>query len=297
MKRLVLSLILFSRLSATAQTRVRPMGEFRADSKGVSFVATFEARSTGKFVLDANEKIDDASFFSSTHCTVDADAVARWADSTTALVNQQISRPQAPEKIEYQGPELPSDECVIRVDRTIYASGSKYALAVLSRALIIHASAVATVTQAQALAFIGKVRGTAAVTLAMSPTTIAPGLPTNPTIAPDASPTPTSVDQPYFEFQVEKQATPQPDNPRPPYPDLLKSAKVQGEVLAQFVVDTSGRAEMATFKVLKSSHDLFTSSVKSALVNWRFYPAEVAGRKVRQLIQMPFVFGAGSSAR
>lgn len=98
-------------------------------------------------------------------------------------------------------------------------------------------------------------------------------------------------DQPYFEFQVEKQVAALPDNPRPRYPDMLRSANVEGEVLAQFVVDTSGRAEMNTFKVLKSSHDLFTNSVKSALANMRFYPAEVGGRKVKQLVQMPFVFG------
>ncbi|HEY2377734.1 MAG TPA: TonB family protein [Gemmatimonadaceae bacterium] len=98
-------------------------------------------------------------------------------------------------------------------------------------------------------------------------------------------------DQPYFEFQVEKQVAALPDNPRPRYPDMLRSANVEGEVLAQFVVDTTGRAEMNTFKVLKTSHDLFTNSVRSALANMRFYPAEVGGRKVKQLVQMPFVFG------
>jgi len=97
-------------------------------------------------------------------------------------------------------------------------------------------------------------------------------------------------DQPYFEFQVEKQVAATPGNSAPRYPDMLRSANVEGEVLAQFVVDTSGRAEMNTFKVLKSSHDLFTNSVKSALANMKFYPAEVGGRKVKQLVQMPFVF-------
>jgi protein TonB len=97
-------------------------------------------------------------------------------------------------------------------------------------------------------------------------------------------------DQPYFEFQVEKQVAATPGNSAPRYPDMLRSANVEGEVLAQFVVDTTGRAEMNTFKVLKSSHDLFTNSVKSALANMKFYPAEVGGRKVKQLVQMPFVF-------
>jgi protein TonB len=104
------------------------------------------------------------------------------------------------------------------------------------------------------------------------------------------TPQPVNTDQPYFEFQVEKQVAPMPNNPGPRYPDMLRSANVEGEVLAQFVVDADGRAEMNTFKVLKSSHDLFTNAVKAALVNMRFYPAEVGGRKVKQLVQMPFQF-------
>ena len=55
-------------------------------------------------------------------------------------------------------------------------------------------------------------------------------------------------------------------------------------------MDTSGRADMSQFKVLKSSHDLFTNAVKSALVSMRFYPAEIGGRKVKQLVQQPFNF-------
>jgi protein TonB len=96
--------------------------------------------------------------------------------------------------------------------------------------------------------------------------------------------------QTYFEFQVEKQAAPANDNPRPRYPDMLRSANVEGEVIAQFVVDQNGKADMSTFKVLKSSHDLFTASVKNVLPSMRFLPAEVGGSKVKQLVQMPFVF-------
>src|SRR6185295_9502086 len=58
------------------------------------------------------------------------------------------------------------------------------------------------------------------------------------------TPQPVNTDQPYFEFQVEKQVAPMPNNSAPRYPDMLRSANVEGEVLAQFVVDTSGRAEM-----------------------------------------------------
>jgi protein TonB len=100
---------------------------------------------------------------------------------------------------------------------------------------------------------------------------------------------PVNTDQPYFEFQVEKQVSQVP-GVAPRYPEMLKSANVEGEVLAQFVVDTTGRAEMSTFKVLKSSHELFTQAVKTALGNMRFYPAEIGGRKVKQMVQQPFTF-------
>ncbi|HEY4215678.1 MAG TPA: energy transducer TonB [Gemmatimonadaceae bacterium] len=104
------------------------------------------------------------------------------------------------------------------------------------------------------------------------------------------TPTPVNDNQTYYEYQVEKQVSPDPRNAPPRYPDMLRSANVEGEVLAQFVVDTTGRADMSTFKILKSTHDLFTSAVKAALPNMRFFPAEVGGKHVKQLVQMPFQF-------
>lgn len=101
---------------------------------------------------------------------------------------------------------------------------------------------------------------------------------------------PVNQDQPYFEFQVEKPVLARENNPAPRYPSMLESARVEGQVLVQFVVDTSGRAEMNSFKVLKTSNDLFSSAVKRVLPDMKFYPAEVGGRKVRQLVQMPFGF-------
>jgi periplasmic protein TonB len=99
------------------------------------------------------------------------------------------------------------------------------------------------------------------------------------------------ADQTYFEFQVEKQVAAAPGNAPPRYPDMLRSANVEGEVLAQFVVDTTGRVEMSQLKILKSSHELFTNSVRQHLQNAKYYPAEIGGRKVKQLVQQPFNFG------
>jgi type VI secretion system protein VasI len=101
---------------------------------------------------------------------------------------------------------------------------------------------------------------------------------------------PQSSDQPLFDFQVEKPAAAAPSNQPPAYPAELRATKIEGQVIAKFVVDTMGKAEMNTFEILKSDHPLFTQAVRASLQNMHFFPAELGGRKVRQLIQMPFVF-------
>jgi protein TonB len=61
-------------------------------------------------------------------------------------------------------------------------------------------------------------------------------------------------------------------------------------VVAVFVVDESGRAEQSGVRFVRSDNRLFEEAVRAALREMRFAPAEVGGRKVRQLVQMPFVF-------
>jgi TonB family protein len=94
----------------------------------------------------------------------------------------------------------------------------------------------------------------------------------------------------YFEFQVEKQVETAAGSPQPRYPAALKQANIQGEVLVQFIVDTMGRAEMVTFKVLRSSDIGFTQAVMDVLPRMIFNPAERHGAKVRQMVQQPFTF-------
>jgi protein TonB len=101
---------------------------------------------------------------------------------------------------------------------------------------------------------------------------------------------PVNTDQPYFDFQVEKPVGAVPGSDGPRYPDILRSGGVEGQVLAQFVVDTTGRVDIASFRVLRSDHAMFEQAVRSALPRMRFFPAEIGGRKVKQLVQQPFVF-------
>jgi protein TonB len=94
---------------------------------------------------------------------------------------------------------------------------------------------------------------------------------------------------PYMEFQVEK-AVEKIGGDAPEYPVGLKSSGIEGEVMAQFVVNESGRYEPGTLKILKSSNPGFTAAVKDALPRMRFSAAQIGGKKVQQLVQMPFQF-------
>lgn len=76
----------------------------------------------------------------------------------------------------------------------------------------------------------------------------------------------------------------------PRYPESLRSAGVDGHVLVEFTVDTTGRVDMSHVRVIESTHDLFTRAVRDALAGFRFIPAQAGGRHVAALAQMPFEF-------
>jgi TonB family protein len=77
---------------------------------------------------------------------------------------------------------------------------------------------------------------------------------------------------------------------RPAYPDSLFKERVTGQVLVEFVVDTSGVVLLESISPISTSHALFTEAVRHALRNARFHPATLAGRRVRQLVQLPVKF-------
>jgi protein TonB len=99
-----------------------------------------------------------------------------------------------------------------------------------------------------------------------------------------------NTNQTYFEFQVEKPAEMLAESPKPKYPSVLESSGIAGEVQAQFVVTSSGKADMDSFKVLKSTNELFTQAVKNVLPRMKFSPAMIGGKPVNQLVQQMFQF-------
>ena len=94
----------------------------------------------------------------------------------------------------------------------------------------------------------------------------------------------------YLAFQLEKPAMLAPNSATPVYPDFLRQAGVEGEALVSFVVDTTGRVDLGTFKVVRATHDQFIDAVRKVLPRMRFIPAELGDRKVRQLVQQPYSF-------
>jgi TonB family protein len=106
-----------------------------------------------------------------------------------------------------------------------------------------------------------------------------------------SAPSVASANMTFFEFQVEKPAALR-ETPHLQYPTAMKRSGIGGEVLAQYVVDKTGRVDMSSFKVLKSSGPEFTAAVKAALPTWQFDAAVIRGRKVAQLVQQAFEFKA-----
>jgi protein TonB len=99
-----------------------------------------------------------------------------------------------------------------------------------------------------------------------------------------------NTNQTYFEFQVEKPAEMIQDGTKPKYPSVLETSGIAGEVQAQFVVKADGRADMDSFKVLKSTNELFTQAIKNYLPRSHFSPAMIGGKPVNQLVQQSFQF-------
>ncbi len=92
------------------------------------------------------------------------------------------------------------------------------------------------------------------------------------------------------EIEVDSLAETDPSSEGPAYPPTLLANAMEGVVRAMFVVDTTGRADAATFKVLESTDTLFTEAVRQALPRMKYRPAWLRGRLVPQLVEQQFAF-------
>ncbi len=102
---------------------------------------------------------------------------------------------------------------------------------------------------------------------------------------------PVISDQPYMEAVVEE---------RPErldgtcaglsYPAVLQTAGIEGRVLIEFVIDTLGRAERGSLRVISSAHQLFDQPARNVVQSCRYRPGRIQGRAVRTRVQIPINF-------
>lgn len=64
-------------------------------------------------------------------------------------------------------------------------------------------------------------------------------------------------------------------------------------IKVEVMVDTTGRADMKTFKPVEVSHPWFAQNLRTVMPRWRFSPATIAGCKVRRVYR----FSASVPAR
>jgi hypothetical protein len=54
-------------------------------------------------------------------------------------------------------------------------------------------------------------------------------------------------------------------------------------IKADVIIDTLGRADMSTFRIVQSSHPWLSANVRNAVGKWKYTPAELAGCKVARI--------------
>ncbi len=75
--------------------------------------------------------------------------------------------------------------------------------------------------------------------------------------------------------------------PHPGYPDLLRQAGIQGRVVLRAIIDTAGRAEPSSIRIMQSPNPEFDPPSRDWLLHALFRPARVHGRAVRVLVEVP----------
>lgn len=80
---------------------------------------------------------------------------------------------------------------------------------------------------------------------------------------------------------------------QPSYPPLLRSSQIEGRVILEFVVDTTGRVEPASVTTISSSHSQFERAARQALMTCRYRPATFNDQLTRVMVRLPYTFTIG----
>lgn len=97
--------------------------------------------------------------------------------------------------------------------------------------------------------------------------------------------------KPAFEaYEVDSPVSAIAGSYRPDYPAALRSAGIEGDVTAQFIVDRNGHASAESIRIISATNELFAASVKRAIPRMRFVAARLNGEPVAQSVQQLFSF-------
>ena len=96
-------------------------------------------------------------------------------------------------------------------------------------------------------------------------------------------------DQPYLEAVVEERPE-RVSSPNARYPDILRQAGIEGRVLVEVVIDTTGHAERGSIRILSSTHQLFEGPAREVVQSSLYSPGKIQGRAVRVRVQVPINF-------
>ena len=91
-------------------------------------------------------------------------------------------------------------------------------------------------------------------------------------------------------LEVDSAVARHPESAAPSYPPELLAKLIEGGAFVQFIVDTTGHVDTTSFKVVSATHPEFAEAVRRTLPAMRFSPAIMHSRKVRQLVEQPFMF-------
>jgi TonB family protein len=83
------------------------------------------------------------------------------------------------------------------------------------------------------------------------------------------------------------------EQPAPRYPAVLAEARIAGKVELAYIVDTLGRVEPGSLRILESTHPAFAAAAETTVLTSRYRPARFQGRVVRQLVRQAFSFRVG----
>lgn len=74
------------------------------------------------------------------------------------------------------------------------------------------------------------------------------------------------------------------------YPDELWRARVQGTVIVEARIDSTGRVEAGSLRIVESPDPRFDQAAKDYVAKSRYRPGRAGGKRVAMVVRVPVLF-------